>query len=279
MTRNSELDDYGIREQFSELASVLEAEVTVFLIGGGALTLEELKPATKDIDLIVRETAELERLYTALESAGYEAPDDLGTEYEELDAAFILQNGKRRFDVFDEQVAGVLKLSQEMADRSRHLSDEGPLTVQRVSFEDVFLFKAVANRDDDVDDMVTLVQAGLDDDVILDEIETQLGILADDGFVRSMKYKMDRLEEEGYHLDIQEEIARLHRQSSAGDDVRQCLRTLSETEYDGDLYEGVPAWRVEQAVGEDRAVRGIEWLQRIGGIERHRDDSLSLPRD
>lgn len=279
MTRESKLDDYGIRKQFSELASILDEQVTVFLIGGGALTLEELKPATKDIDLIVRETAELDRLYAALESEGYEVPAEIDQEYEELEAAFILQNGKRRFDVFDEQVAGVLKLSPGMIDRSEHLFDEGPLSVQRVSLEDIFLFKAVANRDDDVDDMVTLAQANVDDEIILDEIETQLSILADDGFVRSMKYKMERLEDEGFDLDIQGDIEELHDQSSSGDDVQQCIRTLSETEYTDDLYEGVPEWRIEQELGERVAERGIEWLQRIDEIERNGDDSLALPTD
>jgi len=39
MTRESKLDDYGIREPFGELASILDEPVTVFLIGGRALTL------------------------------------------------------------------------------------------------------------------------------------------------------------------------------------------------------------------------------------------------
>ncbi|WP_049979455.1 DUF6036 family nucleotidyltransferase [Halolamina rubra] len=279
MTRESKLDDYGIRRQFSELASILDEQVTVYLIGGGALTLEELKPATKDIDLIVRETAELDRLYAALESEGYAVPDEIDQEYEELEAAFILQNGKRRFDVFDEQVAGVLKLSPGMIDRSEHLFDEGPLTVQRVSLEDIFLFKAVANRDDDVDDMVTLAQAGVDDETVLDEIDTQLSILADDGFVRSMKYKMERLADEGFDLDIQDEIEALHEQSSSADDVRQCIRTLAETEYTDDLYDGVPEWRIEQELGADTTRRGIEWLKRIDEVERNGDDTLTLPTD
>ncbi|RLM57679.1 hypothetical protein DVK07_20365, partial [Halorubrum sp. Atlit-26R] len=130
MTREATFGSDAIRRQFSELAGLLENELTVYLIGGGALTLDDLKNATKYIDLIVREQAELRRLYQVLTAAGYKPEEELAEVYDELGAAFILQKDVRRFDVFHKQVAGVIRLTQSMVDRSRHLFDEGDLTVR-----------------------------------------------------------------------------------------------------------------------------------------------------
>lgn len=222
MTRESTLDEHTIREQFHELAGILEDEVTVYL---------------------------------------------------------IVENGIRRFDVFNQHVAGVLVLSEAMVDRSRHLFDIGPLSVRMISLDDIFLFKAVANRDDDVDDMVTLAQAGVDDTIILEEVKRQLSILADDGFIRSMKYKMERLSDGGYDFDIQNDIEDLHESSSAANDVIDRIRVLSESEYNDELYQGVPQWRIENDLGEESVQVGVTWLQRLGKIESHEDGTLSLIDD
>jgi len=112
MSREPTLGSTAIRRQFSELANLLEAELTVYLIGGGALTLDDLKNATKDIDLIVRERAELKRLWYVLTEAGYNPQEDLSEAYNDLDAAFILQRELWRFDVFrQEPTTSVVGLS------------------------------------------------------------------------------------------------------------------------------------------------------------------------
>lgn len=157
MSRDPTLGRNAIRRQFVELGELIDEPMTVYLIGGGALTLQDLKNATKDVDLIVDDRTVLERLRSALLATGYKPTEDIEEEYEELGAAFILEKKTRRFDVFDRQVAGVLLLSDAMRDRSQHLFDEELLTVRMVSLEDIFLFKSVANRDDDVDDMIVQI--------------------------------------------------------------------------------------------------------------------------
>jgi len=121
MRREPTFESTAIRRQFSELANLINDDLTVYLIGGGALTLEELKNATKDIDLIVRRESELKQLWSVLTSAGYEPQEDLAEEYDELEAAFILEKDRRRFDVFHEQVAGVIYLSDSMISQSAPL--------------------------------------------------------------------------------------------------------------------------------------------------------------
>jgi len=49
-----------------------------------------------------------------------------------------------------------------MQERSEPFLDTDRLTVQLVSNEDIFLFKTIAGRDDDIEDMNMLVQTGLD---------------------------------------------------------------------------------------------------------------------
>ena len=274
MSRNPTFGSSAIRRQFSELAGLLDEELTVFLIGGGALTLDGLKNATKDIDLIVREQAELQRLRYVLSTAGYEPPENLAAEYDELDAAFILENGARRFDVFHEQVAGVIHLSDPMIARSTHRFEEDELSVRTVSIHDIFLFKAVANRADDVDDMIEIAQAGIDDDVIMAEIETQLDFLGRDEFITAMKHKLDRLDEQGYAFTIHDEIRSLHDRVQDGRAVSDAISALLEFEYDDDLYAGVPVSSIEQRVGEATATSGIEWLEEIGQIQRAADGSI-----
>lgn len=274
MTREATFGSDAIRGQFSELAELLDSELTVYLIGGGALTLNDLKNATKDIDLIVRERAELDRLWDVLTAAGYDPEEELSEEYDELGAAFILQKDLRRFDVFHEQVAGVIRLTQSMVDRSRHLFDEGNLTVRAVSLNDIFLFKAVANREDDVDDMVRIAQTGIDEDVIVDEIHTQLELLGRDEFVGAMKHKLDRLRDQGYVFDIHGEINALHDRVQDGQAVSNAINSLREHEYSDDLYRGVPESAIQRRVGDETASSGIEWLEQIGAIERTSDGSF-----
>lgn len=277
MSRRSTLYQDEIRDQFHELASLLDEPLTVYLIGGGALTLREMKDATKDIDLIVRNEAELERLYDVLEEAGYALPDDLADEYDQLEAAFILEKGPRRFDVFHRVVAGVLRLSEGMEERSERLFVEGPLEVRMVSLNDIFLFKSVANRDDDVDDMITLIQAGIDEEVITEEVTTQLSLIESDEFISSMRGKFERLEDRGYSLTIQDEIDRFDSHVRAGNEVEQCIRDLRATEYHNDrLYEGIPKYRVRTVVGDETARRGIEWLEKLNKLEYASDGTLVL---
>jgi hypothetical protein len=278
MTREPTIGADSIRKQFSELAELLDSELTVYLIGGGALTLNDLKNATKDIDLIVRERVELNRLYQVLTAAGYEPEEELSAEYDELGAAFILQKDLRRFDVFHEQVAGVIRLTQSMVDRSRHLFDEGNLTVRAVSLNDIFLFKAVANREDDVDDMIQIAQTGIDEDIIVEEIHTQLELLGRDEFIGAMKHKLERLRDQGYDFDIHNDINVLHDRVQDGQAVSNAIDALQEHEYDDDLYTGVPESAIQRRVGDETASSGIEWLEQIGAIERASDGSFVLTK-
>jgi len=224
----------------------------------------------------VREMAELQQLWNVLRDAGYHPQGDVAAEYNDLDAAFILEKDQRRFDVFHEQVAGVLYLSESMVSRSQHLFDEGKLAVRTVSLNDIFLFKAVANRDDDVDDMVQIAQTGIDEELIVEEIMTQLDLIGSDTFIGAMEKKLTRLREQGFDFDIHQEVTSLAKRVDDGTTVRNAIVSLEEHEYDDDLFAGVPESAISRRVGDEVAKSGIKWLVQLGTVERASDGSIVL---
>lgn len=276
MSRDPAFGPSVIRDQLVELAERLVEQTTVYLIGGGALTLSNLKNATRDIDLIVESTADSEQVFRALTSAGYGHLEEPEAEYDDLEAAFILQQGARRFDVFNQQVAGELYLSELMIDRSEHLFDEGPLTVRMVSLSDIFLFKSVANREDDVDDMIVLAEGEIDEDVIMDEVMVQLDLIGEDQFIRSMKHKLDRLAERDYSFGIHEEVTTLYESIQEADEVENTLFSVYDAEYRfDDIHEGVPRSRLRDRV--DPAIElqtALDWLEQTGRVRVAGDCTL-----
>lgn len=72
-----------------------------------------------------------------------------------------------------------LVLTDGMRKRSEPFFDTGRLTVRAVSNEDIFLFRLIAGRDDDIEEMNLLVQAALNYDVVKDEPEAQIDFFRD----------------------------------------------------------------------------------------------------
>ncbi len=162
-----------IETELREIAAHLQTDVDAYLIGGGAMSLHKpsLKDTTKDIDLVVVDEAALRRLMGVLDGLGYEEVTDLGDEYDRLGARHCVRNDAGcQFDIFYRQIADKLYFSDGMQARSEAFLSDDPFSVGLVSFEDIFLFKAVAERPDDIGDMATLVQTDLSFDVIEDDL-------------------------------------------------------------------------------------------------------------
>ncbi|WP_244257220.1 DUF6036 family nucleotidyltransferase [Halomicrobium sp. IBSBa] len=172
-----------IENEFQRIGDGLSAPLTVYLIGGGAMSLRDLKGATKDIDLVVPDGDAYGQLWAVLMDLGYAEVQSLDPDYRALGATSCVENDDGcRLDIFNQQVANKLVLTDGMQERSEPFLDTDRLTVRLVSNEDIFLFKAIAGRDDDIEDMNMLVQAGLDYDVVRDELEAQIERLGDDQF-------------------------------------------------------------------------------------------------
>lgn len=190
-------DSEYIESELRRIGRQFETELTVYLIGGGAMAFRGLKNATKDIDLVVSDGDDLRMLQTVLLDNGYDVVEDPGEEYDDLGAQRIMENDDGcRIDVFNQQVIDKLLLSEGMCQRSAAHLDAGGLSVALVSSEDIFLFKSVAGRTDDIEDMFALVQTELDFDVIEDELEHQIELLGQELFVTFLNEALLELEDQ-----------------------------------------------------------------------------------
>jgi hypothetical protein len=190
-------DSEYIESELRRVGRQLETELTVYLIGGGAMSFRGLKETTKDIDLIVTDGDDLRVLQAVLLDNGYDIVKEPGEEYDDLGAQRILENDDGcRIDIFNQQVIDKLVLSEGMRRRSEAYLDAGGLSVALVSSEDIFLFKSVAGRTDDIEDMFALVQTELDFGVIEDELEQQIDLLGQELFVTHANEALLELEEQ-----------------------------------------------------------------------------------
>lgn len=179
-------------------------EIDLYLIGGGNLALRGIKPATADVDVVVKDY----RTLTALENVlinpfprfrtsggiivylkvfGHEYEKKLGADavYQKVDP----ETGDFNLDVFVKRVMRGIQLSGGMIDRAvvpKEFQELKKLRVHLVSVEDVFLFKGVTSlgRSKDVDDILRLLELGVDFDVVLKEIEVQRKLLEVETFER-----------------------------------------------------------------------------------------------
>ncbi|WEL18784.1 Transcriptional regulator, contains wHTH domain [Halorhabdus sp. SVX81] len=214
-----------IENEFQRVTDGLSAPLTVYLIGGGAMALRNLKGATKDIDLVVSDGDAYGQLWAVLMDLGYAEIQSLGPEYRVLGATSCVENDDGcRLDIFNQQVANKLVLTDGMQERSEPFRNTDQLTVRLVSSEDIFLFKLIAGRDDDIEDMNMLVQAGLDYDIVEEELEAQIDRVGDDQFVTFANEALVELEEQyGVATPIEDRIQELTTRYYRGLEVLQAL--------------------------------------------------------
>jgi hypothetical protein len=249
-----------IESEFEQIAEELTDPLTVYLIGGGAMALRDLKGATKDIDLVVADGDAYGRLWAVLMDLGYEDVQSLDPDYRKLGATSCVENGDGcRFDLFNRQVADKLLLTDGMRARSEDFFATDQLTLRLVSNEDIFLFKLIAGRDDDIDDMNMLVQAGLDYDVIRAELGTQIDRLGDDQFVTFANGALVDLEERhGVTTPIEDRIQELTARYYRGLEVLHAL--------DGPMT--IDALADDLDIGSAEVQERVEYLEEFGRILR-----------
>jgi hypothetical protein len=249
-----------IENEFQRIGDGLSEPFTVYLIGGGAMALRDLKGATKDIDLVVPDGDAYGQLWAILMDLGYTEVHSLDDDYQALGATSCVENDDGcRLDIFNQQVANKLVLTAGMEERSEPFLDTDRLTVRLVSNEDIFLFKLIAGRDDDIEDMNMLVQAGLDYDVVRDELEAQIERLGDDQFATFANEALVELEERyGVTTPIEDHIQELTDRYYRGLEVLQALdepMTVDELAAELELGTGEVRNRVAYLATFDRLHR------------------------
>lgn len=162
-----------IYKELKQLDDVVEEPLTLYLIGGGNMSLRGLKDATKDIDVMLEKERDMSVLENALLSCGYEKK--FLPAYQKMGSRLVMENGDGfRWDIFIKVVCHGLMLSSHMIKRSGAMHfDFKNLKLFLLSKEDVFLFKGITERERDLEDMNILYMQGLDFEIIKEEIQRQ----------------------------------------------------------------------------------------------------------
>ena len=146
--------------------------VTIYLIGGCAMSFKGYKASTKDIDIVMLSKADFDVINSAIMEAGYKLETDLEDEFY-LTALAVYLKGDSRIDLFLKKVGKMLAFTPKMAERATIDNKLGMLTVALVSNEDIFLFKSMTPRPEDIKDCELLIGAGLEWNAVFDEIAEQ----------------------------------------------------------------------------------------------------------
>ena len=162
--------DY-IKKELMELDAVLIEKLSIYLLGGAVMAINELKPGTRDVDVIVENERDHKILVDCLEGCGYilMQPQNLSKPYNELSATTLENLDRFRWEIFIQYVAKKLKFSDTMKNRARSFYSGKKINVYLLSNEDIFLLKGMTERDRDLEDMAILVRSGLNYDAIIDE--------------------------------------------------------------------------------------------------------------
>lgn len=146
--------------------------VTIYLIGGCAMSFKGYKAATKDIDIVMLSKADFDVLNNAIMAAGYKLETDLEDEFY-LTALAVYLKGDSRIDIFLKKVGKMLAFTPKMAERAIIHNKLDQLIVALASNEDIFLFKSMTPRPEDIKDCELLIGTGLEWNTVFDEIVEQ----------------------------------------------------------------------------------------------------------
>ncbi len=141
-----------------EIGNLTVDHLEVFLIGGCNMALQGIKDSTKDIDLVVKNEKDFDAITSVLRKIGFNPLAKIESAYRKMNpSAILVCQGKPRVDIFTRKVCNALTLTGSMADRSLERK-YGGLLVKFLRPEDIILFKAITDRDGDLDDITTIIQ-------------------------------------------------------------------------------------------------------------------------
>lgn len=148
---------------FQDISNNLTRQMKIYLFGGENMRMKNLKASTKDCDVVVETSTDFEALvYVLTEKLGYKPV--VQTEFSAEDIRLypdeiLVHPNRSRIDLFTKKIMKDLSLSDRMVDTADFV-DYGNLKVGLLGNEYVFLLKAVACREGDIQDMAALAQGG-----------------------------------------------------------------------------------------------------------------------
>lgn len=174
MPNKKEFEKSKLIEALDDISKQLKGSIDAFLVGGLSMIFHGAKLATKDIDIVFSNKKDAQAFIEAANEIGFSDTNNLGHEYIDLKARCVLEGkDKVRFDIFIEKVCNALRFSQGMKERSQKMYDRNNLRLYVASIEDIFLFKAITSRPDDLADMATLAGKEIQWNIVEKEARSQ----------------------------------------------------------------------------------------------------------
>lgn len=197
-----------IENLFNEIDKNLTDKVNVYIIGGAALLFEGLKPATKDIDLILKNKDEFNAFNKSLIAINFkeENPSEI---YKKMELSNIMIRDDYRIDTFLKKVCKKFALSNEMVKRSNQILSLKNISVNKCSNEDIFLFKSMTERPGDLEDCIELIKKGLNWNEIKDEMINQIKTNGEDVWITWIGERLDELIDKGLIIPIMKDIDKM----------------------------------------------------------------------
>lgn len=165
---------------FKELSKNIDSDIKIFLIGGENMRIKGLKGRTKDCDIVIDNDTSFNVLKKALVKLGYITKDRKNFSKDESRVEpfekFSHINDSSDIEIFNSVIARKLYLSEKMKQRSKEeiFSGRHKLRLYLLANEDIFLLKAVTDREGDLYDMTKLIQdSNFHWNIVWDEIERQ----------------------------------------------------------------------------------------------------------
>ena len=205
---NRRFDLEYIETELKKIGGLVPYSVEIMLIGGANMIYRGLKAATKDVDIVVIKSGDLNTFSRTLKDMGYIEIKELPRDYQRIGASFIMRiSDGFQCDVFYRQVCQSLVLTPRIMERAEPRSGFGNLSLSLMSPEDLFLFKSITERELDLEDMKILVESGVDWDIIFDECQEQSGYKIWEAF---LLVKLEELQEKyGIQAPIYRKLHRL----------------------------------------------------------------------
>lgn len=197
-----------IEAMFKEIDKELRDKIKVYTIGGAVLMHEGIKPATKDIDMIVETEKDFIALQRCLERLDFKLKVS-GKPYSHMNISQIFQKGDFRIDLFHKKVCGKFSLSKRMIKRAKEVLGLSNIKIFFCANEDIFVFKTMTEREGDIEDCISLSKKGIDWGIIIDELKGQLQESKNDLWITWIGERLDILEKKGLVIPIKKDIDRM----------------------------------------------------------------------
>jgi predicted nucleotidyltransferase len=171
---DKEFQHHELEQILESIAKKLPTTINVYLFGGAVMVYNNLKPSTKDIDVLFEEEKDYQEFIKAAKAVGF-ITKYIPLEYHHFEMSIMLQNPQTgwRLDLFFRKVCKKFCFNLDVKKRSILFKKINHLNVHFISFEDIFLMKSLTQRERDLDDMNTILGFGLDFKELVKELDNQ----------------------------------------------------------------------------------------------------------